>query len=175
VLLFGAGHVGRALVLALAVLPFRVTWIDSRPDAFPNAMPQNVSAIRAGRPASHVAEAPAGSLVAIMTHSHPLDLELTRAALARPDLPYVGVIGSDTKRARFVKRLRESGLGEDAIERLRCPIGIDGIDGKEPPVIAASVAAELLLVSQAARAAEAGNLKDCPQNVEFTASGNMNK
>lgn len=148
-LLFGAGHVGRALVLALAPLPFRVTWVDSRPDSFPGAMPQNVTAVRAQKPSDLIADAPSGALVVVMTHSHPLDLELCRAALAREDLPHVGVIGSNTKRVRFLRRLRDSGLGEDAIARLRCPIGIEGIDGKAPPVIAASVAAELLRVLEA--------------------------
>jgi xanthine dehydrogenase accessory factor len=148
-LLFGAGHVGRALVLALATLPFRVTWIDSRPDAFPKAMPQTVTPVRAQRPAALIADAAAGSFVLVMTHSHPLDLELCRAALSRPNFPYVGVIGSDTKRARFAKRLSDSGLDARALDRLHCPIGISGIDGKAPAVIAASVAAELLLIREA--------------------------
>ncbi|MEJ8573235.1 xanthine dehydrogenase accessory protein XdhC [Microbaculum marinum] len=163
VVLFGAGHVGRALVLALAPLPFRVTWVDGRPDGFPKAMPRNVTPVRAARPAQLVGEAASGSLVIIMTHSHPLDLELTRAALARNDLPYVGVIGSETKRARFLSRLRDSGIGSSALARLRCPIGIDGIDDKAPPVIAASVAAELLLVSQAARGDSGDAAEGFPQ------------
>jgi xanthine dehydrogenase accessory factor len=147
--LFGAGHVGRALVLALAPLPFRVTWIDSRPDAFPKAMPQNATAVRAEKPASLIADAPHGAFVLIMTHSHPLDLELCRAALARSDLPYVGLIGSDTKRARFLKRLAESGLDPAALGRLHCPIGMRGIEDKAPAIIAASVAAELLHTREA--------------------------
>jgi xanthine dehydrogenase accessory factor len=147
--LFGAGHVGRALVLALAPLPFRVTWVDSRTDAFPKAMPQNATAVRAEKPAGLIADAPRGAFVLIMTHSHPLDLELCRAALARSDLPYVGLIGSDTKRARFLKRLAESGLGPDALGRLRCPIGMRGIEDKAPAIIAASVAAELLHTREA--------------------------
>jgi xanthine dehydrogenase accessory factor len=148
VLLFGAGHVGRAVVLALAPLPFAVTWVDTRPDAFPSAMPRNVAAVSTRRPVDQIADAPPGGLALIMTHSHPLDLEITRAALSRADLAYVGVIGSETKRARFVRRLREAGLNEAAIARLRCPIGIEGIDGKAPAVIAASVAAELLMICQ---------------------------
>ena len=147
--LFGAGHVGRALVLALAPLPFRVTWVDGRPDAFPKAMPQNTTAVRAEKPASLIAEAPGGAFVLIMTHSHPIDLELCRAALARSDLTYVGLIGSDTKRARFLKRLAESGVGPEALGRLRCPIGMPGIEDKAPAVIAASVAADLLHAREA--------------------------
>jgi len=165
-LLFGAGHVGRALVLALAPLPFRVTWVDSRPDAFPAAMPQNVTAVRARNPADLVAEAPAGAFVLVMTHSHPLDLELCRAALSRGNLPHVGVIGSETKRARFRKRLRESGLGDDDIARLRCPIGIEGIAGKAPPVIAASVAAELLRILKAVKVGKSNAGTGYPQETE---------
>lgn len=149
VLLFGAGHVGRAVVLALAPLPFRVTWIDSRSDAFPKAMPGNVQAVRTQRPAGQFDDAPAGAFALIMTHSHALDLEICRAALDRTNLAYVGLIGSETKRARFMKRLADSGLAPDVLSRLRCPIGVDGIDDKSPAVIAASVAVELLLMRQA--------------------------
>lgn len=144
VLLFGAGHVGRALVLALAPLPFAVTWTDSRADAFPGIMPENVTAVLESRPARLIAAAPAEALVVVMTHSHALDLDICAAALARHSFPYVGLIGSATKRARFVSQLAAAGLAQAAIDRLRCPIGVPGIRGKEPPVIAAAVAAELL-------------------------------
>ena len=101
--LFGAGHVGRALVLALAPLPFAVTWIDPRPDAFPQTFPANVTASREGEPAAHCSpRAPDGAFIAVMTHSHALDLDLVSAALQCGRFPYVGLIGSATKRARFV-------------------------------------------------------------------------
>jgi xanthine dehydrogenase accessory factor len=144
-LLFGAGHVGRALVLALAPLPFRVRWIDTRPDAFPAAMPANVVAVQTGAPEAEIAAAPVGAFALVMTHDHGLDLAITAAALARPVLPFVGLIGSATKRARFERRLRELGLGDDRIAGLACPIGVVGIEGKEPAIIAAATAAQLLV------------------------------
>ena len=102
-----------------------------------------------------VAVAPAGSFVLIMSHSHALDLAIVDAALADGRFPYVGLIGSGTKRARFVKRLREAGVPEDRIAALVCPIGIAGIGGKAPAVIAAATAAELLQRDEALRAAVA--------------------
>jgi xanthine dehydrogenase accessory factor len=153
ILLFGAGHVGRALVLALAPLPLQVTWIDVRPEAFPTRLPANAYSVASTSPVGEVAVAPAGSFVLIMTHSHALDLDITHAALADGRFPYVGLIGSGTKRARFVKRLREAGLPEDRIASLVCPIGISGIGGKMPAVIAAATAAELLQRDESLRAA----------------------
>lgn len=143
--LFGAGHVGRALTLALANLPFAIRWIDERADIFPAAMPQNTKPVCAPAPAAELATAAPGTFVLVMTHSHALDLDLVSVALGDKRFPYVGLIGSDTKRARFVGRLRDFGLGDDAVSRLVCPIGISGLTGKEPAIIAASVAAQLLL------------------------------
>jgi xanthine dehydrogenase accessory factor len=153
VLLFGAGHVGRALILALAPLPLQVTWIDSRPDAFPGRLPGNVRTVTSSSPLAALAPAPAGSFVLIMTHSHGLDLEITHAALADGRFPYVGLIGSSTKRARFAKRLREAGIAEERIATLVCPIGVAGIGGKAPAIIAAATAAELLQRDELLRAA----------------------
>ena len=147
--LFGAGHVGRALVLALAPLPFEVVWIDPRREAFPGAAPANVRAVHLPEPATALAGAPADAFVLVMTHSHPLDLEIVHAALAAERWPYVGLIGSATKRARFAKRLRELGLSVDAVSRLVCPIGLAGIASKSPAAIAASVAADLLIRHEA--------------------------
>jgi xanthine dehydrogenase accessory factor len=145
--LFGAGHVGRALTLALAPLPFAVRWIDSRDDAFPSHLPSNVTAVAAREPAGEIARAPADAFVAVMTHDHPLDLAITAAALTR-EFPYVGLIGSDTKRARFERRLRDMGVPEQRVRSLVCPIGLPDIRGKEPAVIAASVVAQLLQVRE---------------------------
>lgn len=153
VLLFGAGHVGRALALALAPLPFRVRWIDSRQAAFPALIPQNAEALLTADPVEAVASAPAGSLVMVMTHSHPLDLAITAAALVRADLGSVGLIGSATKRARFLARLRQASVSEAALLRLVCPIGVEGVSGKEPAVIAAVAAAQLLQWREAQDAA----------------------
>jgi xanthine dehydrogenase accessory factor len=145
VLLFGAGHVGRALALALAPLPFRVRWVDTRADAFPRLVPANATPVHAEDAPAEASAASAGTLVMVMTHSHPLDLAVVEAALRRDDLGGVGLIGSATKRARFLRRLREAGLPATALARLTCPVGVPGIGGREPAVIAASVAAQLLL------------------------------
>ena len=144
VYLFGAGHVGRALVLALAPLPFAVTWIDSRSEAFPGAVPANVAVVHAGDPAAAAAQAPTGAFVVVMTHSHAMDLAITARALAISHIPYVGVIGSDTKRARFLSRLRAAGFQAGELDRFVCPIGLTGIRSKLPAIIAASIAADLV-------------------------------
>ncbi len=142
--IFGAGHVGRALSLALAPLPFIVTWIDSRDDAFPAHIPANVRPVKSRDPPSEIAHVPSGAFVLILTHDHALDLAITAAALSRDDLPFVGLIGSATKRARFARRLAELGIDVSRIASLVCPIGLPGITGKEPAVIAASVVAQML-------------------------------
>ena len=153
-LLFGAGHVGRALTLALAPLPFAVTWIDPRPDAFPAHVPANVTLLQMANPLDAIATAPAGAFVLVMTHSHALDLEIVHAALADGRFHYVGLIGSATKRARFEKRLAEMGVARSRIDELVSPIGVDGIHSKLPAVIAAATTAELLIRDEALRARE---------------------
>jgi xanthine dehydrogenase accessory factor len=153
--LFGAGHVGRALTVALAPLPFAVTWIDTRPGAIPADYPANVTAIRAGDPLALLQRAPDGAFAAIMTHSHALDLDLTIAALGAKRFAYVGLIGSDTKRARFTGAMRKMGMAAELIDTLICPIGLTKIADKAPAAIAASVAAQVLIAreEQAARGA----------------------
>jgi xanthine dehydrogenase accessory factor len=148
VLLFGAGHVGRAVVLALAPLPFSVRWIDSRPDQFPQYVPQNVVTICTDAVERELAEAPRDAMIVVMTHSHPLDFDITLAALRRRSFDFVGLIGSETKRARFMSFAQQMGLPDVDLERLICPIGITEIKGKEPAVIAAALAAQLLIVSE---------------------------
>ena len=143
--LFGAGHVGRGLVLALAPLPFEIVWIDPRREAFPAATPANVCCVHLPDPAAALAGTPAQAFVLVMTHSHPLDLQLVHAALELRRFAYVGLIGSATKRARFAKRLGDLGLTVDIVSRLVCPIGLAGIASKAPAAIAASVAADLLI------------------------------
>lgn len=143
-LLFGAGHVGRAIALSLAPLPFDVRWIDPRPNAFPAAFPPNVTPVAPADPVTEIAAAPAGSQVLILTHSHALDLALCDAALRRDDLPFVGVIGSATKRARFLSQLLAMGHEKGVLARLTCPIGLPDLGSKEPAVIAAGVAVQLL-------------------------------
>jgi xanthine dehydrogenase accessory factor len=146
--LFGAGHVGRALALALAPLPFAVRWIDSRRDAFPAAAPANVALVFAPEPAAEVASAPDGALMVVMTHSHALDLEIVAAALSAGRFGFVGLIGSSTKRARFLSQMRAAGVSEAALAALVCPIGAPELRSKDPAVIAASTAVQLLIVSE---------------------------
>jgi xanthine dehydrogenase accessory factor len=152
VLIFGAGHVGRAVVLALAPLPYDVTWVDPRPEAFPSAVPANAEIV-SGDPLSAVAGALEGSFAFIMSHSHPLDLAIADAALRNPKCVKVGVIGSATKRARFEKRLREAGIEERRVKELICPIGHGGIRSKLAAAIAVSVVAQILLLDEALMAA----------------------
>ncbi len=148
VYLFGAGHVGRALALALAPLPFAVRWIDSRRDSFPTHAPANVALIHAPAPAAELANAPDGALIVVMTHSHALDLEIVADALRSQRFAYVGLIGSATKRARFLSQMRAAKLSEAVLEKLVCPIGLPGVEGKDPAVIAASTAAQLLMAGE---------------------------
>jgi xanthine dehydrogenase accessory factor len=152
--LFGAGHVGRALVLALAPLPFDVIWIDPREGAFPSVVPSNVVTIQSENPAAEIAGAPSGSFALVMTHSHPLDLELIDAVLRNPRFAYAGLIGSATKRVRFSKRMREAGIPEENINAMVCPIGISGIKSKHPAAIAAATAAQLLERDELLRSVE---------------------
>lgn len=148
VVLFGAGHVGRALMMSLAPLPFEVVWVDQREDAFPPVMPANIVPRCRDDVSEELENAPDGSFVVVMTHSHGLDLDIVHAALSANRFGYVGLIGSATKRARFEHRLRDAGVADTQIAQLICPIGIEGITTKEPAGIAVSVAAQLLACSE---------------------------
>lgn len=154
VYLFGAGHVGRALAAILGQLPCRVVWIDERKDAFPAVACVNVAMMRAADPVGEAAKAPTAAYFLVMTHSHARDQQIVETVLRRGDFAYLGLIGSATKRARFVARLRAAGIGEAALQRLVCPIGAEGIPGKEPGVIALAAAAEMLRRHRAAAAAK---------------------
>lgn len=147
VVLFGAGHVGRALVRALEPLPCRVHWLDSRQSEFPAELADTVEAQTLADPAT-VATNPT-DVVLVMTHSHALDLAIVEARLRTMDFAWLGLIGSATKRRRFESQLRAGGIPAERVERLVCPIGLPSIRGKEPAVIAASVTAQLLAVIEA--------------------------
>ena len=147
--LFGAGHVGKALAARLAGLPFAVTWVDSRPGMFLDVLPANVQTILSDGPVDQARGAPPGCAFVIMTHSHALDYDLCRTLLARDDARFVGLIGSHTKAARFAHRLAREGMAAARISRLVCPIGIAGIDSKRPEAIAIGVAAQLLRLHEA--------------------------
>ena len=144
VLLFGAGHVGRALAAALAPLPLRLRWIDARAGEFPVAPPAGVEVLVTDRPLAEIAGAAAGSAAFVLTHSHALDFELCASVLERGDFAYLGLIGSATKRARFARGFRELGIPPARIDAMACPIGGHALRDKRPPGIAALAAAELL-------------------------------
>ena len=126
---------------------------QQRPGAFDGAEKFGAQTIVSALPESELRGAEAGTFVIVMTHSHALDLALVTAALPDARFPYVGLIGSATKRALFERRLAEFGVAPGAIARLVCPIGVPGIAGKSPPVIAAAVAAELLIERERAKPA----------------------
>lgn len=144
VLLFGAGHVGRALAAILGSLPCRLLWIDQRDDLFPAVLPQNTTIEVTDVPEAVVKHAAAGSYFIVMTHSHAIDQQLSEHILRRNDAAWFGLIGSATKRRQFARRLGDRGLSEEQLARMTCPIGIAGIGGKEPASIAIAVAAQLL-------------------------------
>ncbi len=136
VVIFGNGHVGRALVQVLGALPCTVTWVDEREPDFPARPPPNVAVVATDLPEAEVRAAQPGSMYLVMTHSHALDFELVAAILGRDDFRYVGMIGSKAKRVQMERRLAER------------PIGIAGIGGREPGAIAVAVAGELLQVRE---------------------------
>jgi xanthine dehydrogenase accessory factor len=148
VALFGGGHVGAALARLLAALPFAVRWIDSRDGVFPDQLPAQIDTEHSEPVQDAVAALAPGSRVLIMSFSHAEDLDIVIACLKRlrerNDLPYIGLIGSKTKWATFSHRLEARGFTADELARITCPIGVPGITGKEPEVIAVAVAAQLL-------------------------------
>jgi xanthine dehydrogenase accessory factor len=143
VLIHGAGHVGRALATALALLPFRVMLIDSRAGELERFGGAGVEIMHTATPVALAESAPSGAAHVIMTHSHTLDSLIAGAVLERGDFGYLGIIGSKTKRAIFSKAFREMGIAEEQIRRVICPIGGSAVKDKRPEVIAAMAAAEI--------------------------------
>ncbi len=149
VALFGGGHVGHALVRLLLTLPCTLVWVDSREGIFPPGLPQRVRCEHAEPVQDAVQDLPPGTRVLIMSFSHAEDLDIVAACLKRQrahgDLPFIGLIGSQTKWASFRQRLLARGFDEDELAQVTCPIGVPGLQGKEPEVIAVAVAAQLLM------------------------------
>jgi len=160
--LFGAGHVGSAVVAAMAGLDCNIRWVDSRRDIFPPRLPAYVTPVESGSPAQEVAAMPAGTFYLVMTHSHALDLDICCQILRRDDFVYCGLIGSVSKRRRFERLMRKQGMPDAMLDRLTCPIGVSGIENKKPEAIAIAVAAELLqkrAASTASHAEHRGNVR----------------
>lgn len=161
VVLFGAGHVGAALVRVLGTLPCRVLWVDERdaafptPEAFALLNAPNVAIDANDAPDEAVDTAPAGTSYIVMTHDHARDLDLAERILRRGDFVFFGMIGSHSKRKQFEHRLAARGIDPMQIARMNCPLGVDGIVDKSPEVIAISAAAQLLQAIEAATRAPA--------------------
>ena len=158
VVLFGAGHVARAIVHVLATVALHITWVDAREGEFPRDVPANVSVSCTDVPEAEIDAAPKGAYFLVMTHSHALDEALAERVLRRGDYAYFGLIGSITKRRAFENRLARRGVPADRLATITCPIGVAGIPGKEPAAIAIAVAAEILQVR--ARAAATREVRD---------------
>ena len=147
-IIFGAGHIGKALIQALSPHGFDVLWVDSRDKIFPSHMPENVRTCHTDEPVEALSGQAPETFVLIMTHSHDVDFQIACKALQTPEIGFAGLIGSATKKARFVRRFAEQGLSLDQIARLTCPVGIAGITSKTPQAIAASVTAQLLIETE---------------------------
>jgi len=143
VYIFGAGHVGRALALAMQPLPVRLTVVDTREGEL-SRLPEGIARTLSAVPESIAARAEPGSAFIILTHDHALDFLITSAALVRGDARYVGMIGSQTKRASFASWCRGNVDTPVGLDALVCPIGAKGSADKRPEVVAAFVAAEVI-------------------------------
>ena len=152
--LYGAGHVGRAVATLLATLDVSVDWIDEREEAFAQQTtlstpwPAHIRQVCVDAVEAEVRAAPPGAFYLVLTHDHDLDLRITEAILRRGDFGFLGLIGSKTKRARFVRRFEQRGIAPEAIARMTCPIGVDGIAGKQPEVLAVAAVAQLLQAAE---------------------------
>ena len=153
--LYGAGHVGRAIATLLATLAVDVDWIDEREHEFAplttlaTPWPAHIRQVCVDAVEAEVRRAPPGAFYLVLTHEHDLDLRITEAILRRGDFAYLGLIGSKTKRQRFIHRFEQRGISPDAIARMTCPIGVEGITGKQPEVLALAVVAQLLRAAPA--------------------------
>ena len=146
IVLFGAGHVGHALVRLLGSLPCVVQWVDERDELFPDETPATVQVEANDTPEAVVDAVPPGAWFLVMTHNHALDFSLASRIMRRRDFAYFGMIGSKTKRVKFERRLLERGVDLERLAEMTCPIGIAGIVDKAPAAIALAVCAELLQV-----------------------------
>lgn len=146
--LFGAGHVGQALVKQLEDQPCRVYWVDSRENQFPQQIPSNVKTIHTDTGEAIIDEAAAGSYFLVMTHDHGEDQRLAEQILKKKNYQYFGLIGSLTKRRKFEQRLKRRGFQKQQLSSMTCPVGIDGIKSKRPAAIALAITAEIIQIHE---------------------------
>ncbi len=144
IMLFGAGHVGKALVSVLHQLPCKLRWIDSRADEFPEVIPSTVKKMISEEPIEAVLEAPANTYFIVMTHKHSLDFDIIEKILTRDDAKYVGLIGSTTKWEKFKLRFAHKDYKPSFYNKVRCPVGLNTVTGKRPIEVAISIAAEII-------------------------------
>jgi len=144
VVIFGAGHVGAALIDILSRLPFRTSWVDQRDDLFADPQDVGIKVFTDNDPLSFIDSLPENALNVVMTHSHELDEDICYHYLKAKKFRFLGLIGSKTKRARFLHRLRDRGIDQQQLSKLTCPIGVPEVAGSSPPEIAIAVAAQLL-------------------------------
>jgi len=147
--IFGAGHVANALIDIVSALDMHVTWVDSREELFPKNCAPSIKPVVVENPVEYLAQVEPDAYIVIITHDHALDYELTREILDRDAFTFLGLIGSDTKAARFRKRLKHDGFNEETIARVHCPIGDLRLNGKLPMEVAVSIAAQLLSLPEA--------------------------
>jgi len=161
----GAGHVGHAIATLLTTLDVQLDWVDERDDAFAptttlgTPWPDSVRRRVVEGAEAEVADAPDGAFFLVLTHDHALDLRIVEAALRRDDAGFVGMIGSRSKRERFRHRLAHRGMSEARIARMHCPVGLPGITGKQPEIIALAVVAQLMQAATAALSPDAPRLR----------------
>lgn len=142
--LFGAGHVAQALVPILSQLPVKIDWFDEREDIDAHMSSKNVEAIVTDSCSSEVKLLPKNSFVLVMTHNHQQDFDIVLNAVQRPDIHYVGMIGSETKAKRFQYRLRQRDISQENIEKLISPVGNLDVPGKSPIEVAISISAQIV-------------------------------
>ncbi|TDO99859.1 xanthine dehydrogenase accessory protein XdhC [Marinomonas balearica] len=142
--IFGAGHVGKAVVHCLENIPASISWVDSRTDEFPEYIPKNTVKKPYEFPVDAIPDMPPETYYLVLTHNHQLDLELVENILKRNDVAFLGVIGSKTKSARFKHRLKAKGFSNQQINQMQCPVGEPDIISKQPGEIAISIIANIL-------------------------------
>ncbi len=169
-ILFGAGHVGKALLPILATLPCQISWVDSRNEQFPSDLSNdsNVTKIVSEYPQNEVANMPKNSYYIVMTHKHQLDFDICSEVMSRNDFSYLGLIGSETKWRRFQKRFTQKGITKHQLERVNCPIGLSEVSGKLPAEIAISIASEIIAFYNT-------DLTKCKQNKRESNNHQLNR